>query len=209
MNLQINNFKSYDRKLIDDDSIFGLAKAFTMLPKLSDLSLSLKSNGIKDECIANFSSQLPEFINLKYLKLNFWFNKIIENGACFMAQNLQKCSNLSTLILNLQYNKIRYQGALNLSKSILNLTNLTYLKLDLRFCKIGQAGPFDVISTLANCRNLRILKLGFGENNIEDEQEELLLRKIKHIKYIVLFELNLYDDFGEISDSEEEVDEES
>ncbi|KAL4498114.1 hypothetical protein ABPG73_006588 [Tetrahymena malaccensis] len=179
MNLQINNFKSYDRKLIDDDSIFGLAKAFTMLPKLSDLSLSLKSNGIKDECIANFSSQLPEFINLKYLKLNFWFNKIIENGACFMAQNLQKCSNLSTLILNLQ------------------------------FCKIGQAGPFDVISTLANCRNLRILKLGFGENNIEDEQEELLLRKIKHIKYIVLFELNLYDDFGEISDSEEEVDEES
>ncbi|EAR86846.2 kinase domain protein (macronuclear) [Tetrahymena thermophila SB210] len=200
LKLQINNNK------IGDDGISELANALIKLPELSDLSLLLKSNNIKDKGIANFSSKLPQFANLKYLELDLWYNRISSLGAQSLGEKLKQCINFSTLILNLQYNKISYEGALCVSKSLTNLTNLQYLKLDLRFSKIGYSGPSEVISTLANCKNLRILILGFGENNIDD-QEELLKSKIMRIKQLIQFELNLYDDFGEVSnDSGEEMD---
>ncbi|KAL4502180.1 hypothetical protein ABPG72_000415 [Tetrahymena utriculariae] len=281
-NQLISIFKSNNK--VGEISIYSLAQVLIQLSNLSDLSLSLKSNGIKNKGITQFSSQLPQFANLTSLKLDQWYNKFDAIRAQALGKQLEKCSNISTLILKLQGCKNEV-GNVSLSTSFIRLQNfllfnitifpilisfnreiqyiidssiyihtkkqekseqiiknaikalheiwdsisdeivsntIDQINVNLRevsanngeifieYSKIGNHGPFDVLSsTLAICQNLRIMKLGFGENNIEGEQEQLLKRKIVEIKQIVQFLLKLYDYFGEVSDSEEEIDEES
>ncbi|KAL4438620.1 hypothetical protein ABPG74_015518 [Tetrahymena malaccensis] len=147
------NFRGYS------DLIFNLK----LLNKLTELKLILSFNSFNKFCDAQSFSQ---FQNLTNLSIDLSNNKLRDQGVSYLSKQLEKASNLTILKLNLINNDISDKGISFISFSIAGLVNLQNLGIHSNFNKMEEPGFLSLGQSISDCMRISQLQLFFSNNNI-------------------------------------------
>ncbi|EWS76184.1 kinase domain protein (macronuclear) [Tetrahymena thermophila SB210] len=142
---------------------------------LQDAFIDLKYKNIQSEEASKLSSQIENWINIKYLDLNLFCNYIKKQGAAELGCALSKCQNLQKLKLSLYNNYLQDEGAYNLISPLKACLNLVFLDIDLTDNQIGPAGCLSLGLSLSKLESLLDLNLNLSSNSIGDEGAQNLL----------------------------------